>query len=827
MKQIETDELVEKIKYYTMPHPFKRDVDVLFTDDSDLKQNIYSIYDRYKSPSENIPLVDRVLITPAEQDFGEAEKRVIKYENKLNTNARDEIRKAKFNSFARFGTALAISYGLFYAPIGVVDLVNGMSGFIGHQSLVTYSKVAFSCIPALFSLRKHFGLGWFGRKESKMYMLNQLEAPLKEEDKLMAHFGSSTKGTILKDMDDVVNQLKTENTDEQITGKLEEMIKDLKGSEHYDLEGFGKKFDELLEECDKINLHFSRRQQLKDMAEDIMLQMAYKLRFAPLKIVSPSTKPQNIMSPYYSAYVKQSENLKAFLENPQTKKIHEKLYEDYELMKDSKASKEQKGEALKRMTRSFEALFSIVSRYDFGDSTNQNDRGNLRKFYDRFYVDIGKLSESFRKGKEKNIEKLVNELEYRTEMVLKEPVKHQRGKHFSGKTKSFFGGGLKRGLALSLGILMAYATLAGTCVIKPGEYVIRHVREPGYKGLIGERVSIVNYEDVDLKIPYYDGKVVFNLPKPLVSSHVIDRAKSYETDVFYILSEYKPQKIYPRLINMFAGDFGQGIQGLNLKVKFKVKDGWAEFDYDGRGKDRLSLLMSKMVEENLAKNMQDFQQNIYKSENKEDAKKLEKHFEKRFKDGTVSKWIVMMLYPSAYNQMRYGSTYERYAGGLEVMKGEYLDKAVEQYIEEKAKEDPNFQWSPELTKWKGFVDAQMKKIEKEVETTYGDLRADPLKIKRLVKNPEKHFQDLTNLETLFQNIRHFIISDYITSETMNQLEASVKEGKELAVTKDLLQRLQEDEFLKKLIEIEGFEVSVKSYTGTDQMNYMKKFENLI
>jgi len=389
-----------------------------------------------------------------------------------------------------------------------------------------------------------------------------------------------------------------------------------------------------------------------------------------------------------------------------------------------------------------------------------------------------------------------NELEYKINKFMNVSQKSKIGEFIKGKVAK----------------TMAVALLAGTMMasnvhtISPTEYLSLHIKQIGYKQqMFGDKLETINYEDASFKIG--NKKIVWVMPKPLVNVYKVDTSKIYEVDSFYPMREYIPKNLWSKFRNFWAGQYGMGYEGINFNIDYKVKEGWKTFNADGKGQLRLEQILASKIGEHIEQQSKEFRESIYKG-TKEEQIKVTKHLSKMLKEGKFKKKLSPLIYPSIFNRISYGSTYERYSLGME-----YLEALAEE---------------KNLNELAEFIGNESKKLEDAVKSELHDVRLNPLEFKRLLNNIDKNYYELLKkYPELVMNLYHYSLQDYMQEQTMNMIKETYKEGKEDILTKGLLEKLQADEDLAKLIEIKGIEKTIKSYVGIALNNYVNRAKDLL
>ncbi len=835
------------MQYYILPHPFEENEEVIFGktaltagsgSDSELELTLWK---QYMDSKRDIPPISRDLISSKDLNLEEKLKDVKEYEKNLNKNTLTKlVGKPKSKIYTRLGLGWSFSYLAYFAlGPGAWSVANFISeDLIGHGAVSTLAKVSFCVIPGIFSTVKNIGLPIIGNllgigyKSSIAYRLNNIEKPLVGQKKIVNLFDSSIKGTLLRDMGTVTKSLYEKSENNEVAETLDSYIEEIGKSESYDVKDWEKKFKSLVEKAEKVvekedYLTWGDVEQLKEMQGNVLAHMKNDFVFAPLKLTSPETEEGE--EGENKAKIKQAKNLKKFLDDPNGKKIRRRIYSTYQELQKS-STQDDLSNALTQISDDFERLFSYVSRYDFGGTTNINDRGSLKEFYYNFHVKVGKLAEKLRKGNygagyeginskelkfKMNKHKLIRDLEYETDMLLQQ-AKHKHPKHFMNQFRTKVG---KMGVATSALVLASIMALSGVHIIKPHQYLQQHIYEIGYKGkFIGEKADTLEFEDKGLPLPGKN-KLFLTMPRPFKTTYKVDMQKEYDVDVFYPIREFSPEKLMAKIKDFWAGDFGQGYEGINFNVKFKVKDAWKTFNGDGKGELRLEQLISNVVQEQIEEKNKEFRENLHKQDNKTEYIEVTKHMMEMVKSGSFKEKIPTLIYPSPFSRMSYGTVHERYTLGFE-----YLQNRLEDL---EKKPDSDEEWQAYISDFMGFIEGEDQRILEETRSEMEDIRLNTLEFKRLIDDIEGNYGEIMEkYPSLISNLYQYALNDYLSTGTMDIIKQKYQSGEEDFLTEGILERLQEDETLNKLVEITEVERSTKSLMGMKINSYIKKTKDL-
>ncbi|MCK5043902.1 hypothetical protein KAR52_02785 [Candidatus Pacearchaeota archaeon] len=419
-----------------------------------------------------------------------------------------------------------------------------------------------------------------------------------------------------------------------------------------------------------------------------------------------------------------------------------------------------------------------------------------------------------------NKKRIVDNLEYEVERLLNKPIKHNKMKYFFEQSKSVLG---KIKYSATVGVCLTAMALSGFHTIKPNEYLQLHINELGYRGLIGERAEVVEYEDKGISLSK-DTKLFWFIPRPFVNIRKIDRNKNYDVEVFYPVREYAPTGPYSKARNFWAGDYGRGYEGINFNVEFKVKENWKNLDADGKGELRLEQLLGIVIQEHIESRKKEFGERLYKQEGNIDRMKLIGHMSKMFKEQKFEDKISLLVYPSPFLRLSYGSTYERYSQGFDYLKSriEEMGKGVNNFYDE---EDA---WMLYLNDFNDFVEREDERVKGQVEIEVNDMRSNPLEFKSLISDIEKNYGELMKkYPELVANLSAYARQDYMLGLTMDKIKETYEQGGEDFLTEGLLEKLKTDKGLSNLIEINKVEKSIKSFSGIKLNNHIKRIDGLL
>ena len=390
---------------------------------------------------------------------------------------------------------------------------------------------------------------------------------------------------------------------------------------------------------------------------------------------------------------------------------------------------------------------------------------------------------------------------------MKEELEYKLNKFMNVNQKNKIGNFLKTklGKTMSVAILGGAMLVSNVHTISPTEYLSLHIKQPGYRQTLGDRLEIVNYDDVNFKIG--NKKIVWNLPQPIVTVYKTDMNALFNVDTFYPMREVAPKSIWNKFKNFWAGQYGMGYEGINFSIEYKIKDSWKTFNADGKGELRLEQILMSKIMEHMDGQGKEFRENIYKG-TAEERIKVTKHLGEMLKKGKFKDKLSPLLYPSVFNRLSYGSTYERYSLGMEYLKGIAEIKNLDEFVD--------------------FINTESEKVENAVKSELQDVRMNPLEFKRMLNNMDNNYSELmSKYPELIMNLYHYSLQDYMQEQTMNMIKETYKEGKEDILTKGLLEKLQKDDDLNKLIEVKGIEKSIKSYIGIALNNYVSKSKGLL
>lgn len=334
------------------------------------------------------------------------------------------------------------------------------------------------------------------------------------------------------------------------------------------------------------------------------------------------------------------------------------------------------------------------------------------------------------------------------------------------------------------------------------------VRSPrlGWQGFLGERLEIV-----DRGIPVGSKKLLLATPRPFSFAHRATR-HTQSVDAFLLLREVAPtpsggvlgtlRYLWDKGMAFFKEGYGSDFIVLRLSFDFEIVDPekWKHYDFDGRGKERLSRDLETYLLGYLDRVREKYRKAFFEEEYERAKAKLEEVSRSR----TFREWVRRFLYPSPLDTYRVGSVYDMYLVGLEWLK-----------------RHPHMENNPE---WQAFVDHEIALVREKMQKEHDELIANPFQVRDIVRNP--NVSVLSEYPGLYQTLLFMALNEVVTGMLLEDLEK-----KELQRTfgEETLQYLTENSNLFPNIGVvlHGARVSLERVSYLYYLRYLQKRQNLL
>lgn len=783
--------LIHKIEYLKVPHPLKEG-EVIIGHDYGAREVVEQVYRFYNRKGSNIPRLERILITPTDISTNKAGNEVKAYEANLLRNSKAAISRRKIKDCAQLGAWFSLSH-LIWSTDYVPAVANWLFTALG-DSLGPYARVILTIAPALYgSYKKFFGLNSFSKRARRAKPLGLYE-----------EFGRPIKAEFIKEMKDasknIKEKLKKQNKERQshpVIGALESCIETLEKDDEIEVDKYTALLQSLLNRVNEDDsFPWGEKKNLADMTEDLLYHLNSNFHFAPLKVISPIGGEIGKADEVWKA-----ENLREFLSNEEAINYRESIMENYTALKNA-STREERIRLADKISMLFQRLSGVACQYATGEEKGVYSQNKaLRDFYHHFFVSFGRLANELGNN---NIgrKKLIRRMEEDAAFYLNTKISPKRS--FMQKLAAKKLAGPIAGLT----ILASTMGLTGFHVTNKNQFSIVTEYKLGYKS--GARVDVV---DKGIEIPFINKRLNWSKPKPFAFTHKVNLEDNI--NVYMPLKEaelrYKgsilniPKYAWEKSIGFFKKGYGATYTGLDMNFKYEIANPelWKNYDYDGRGKERLSRDLEGYLTPYTGKTRGRYREKIYN----EHLKELNTHFMLLLKKGQIGDWIKRFLYPSIMDEYRVGSVYDMYTMGLTWLK---VHPAMEKNEE-----------------WKRFVEDEIKYLEKTSKSENEDLITKPMLLKKMIKNPD--IRQLQEFQDLYSSIVHMATQDFINEKVIEDTERRLAKGSPDELTDGFLDYMHnETEFEKKIgIKLIEMERSIKNVGSFKWARQMQRRQNLI
>ncbi|MCS7242315.1 hypothetical protein [Candidatus Caldatribacterium sp.] len=335
--------------------------------------------------------------------------------------------------------------------------------------------------------------------------------------------------------------------------------------------------------------------------------------------------------------------------------------------------------------------------------------------------------------------------------------------------------------------------------------IVRSLRL-GWQGLFGERLEVV-----DRGVRIGSKKLLFVTPKPFSFAHRATRSPQ-SVNAFLLLREVAPtpsggilgtlRYLWEKGMAFFKEGYGDDFIVLRFSFTFEIIDPerWKHYDFDGRGKERLSRDLETYLLGYLDRVREKYRQALFEDEYEGARAKLEEISRSR----AFREWIRRFLYPSPLDMYRVGSVYDMYLVGLEWLRRH-------PYMEE----------NPE---WQKFVDHEIALIREKMQKEHDELIADPFRVRDIVRNP--NVLVLSEYPGLYQTLLLMALNEVVMGMLIEDLG---REESRKAFGEETLQYLTEhsDLFSNIGIALRGAWVSLEKVSYLYYLRYLQKRQNLL
>jgi len=779
-------DLIYTIEYIKLPHPLEEEKSCVVGDDYHFQRTLYQVYPFYKDSKHNLPRLERkIFITDSNISEEKLKEEVCRYERNLVERVKKRQYIRIFKAWARLGVSFAASYLIWTLLWRFPWLYSTIdTGFRAVGDFLSpYAIVVMILAPSIASL--YFTLT--GR--NSLIKIYRGIKPLE----LYQQLGKDHSSYFIQDIKKLRKNL------EKKIGRNHPLIQRIKAIQEI---LYGKKWDEL-QGCLQCILDdvssdpdfpWGEKKNIATMVEDLLYHLKNEMKFAPLKIISPGKEDLLPMEKHILSALSDLLSSSEFIHT------REKIIQTYSRLKKATSTK-KRTELTGEISSYFQKMIFLFSRCHLGQTPLPYERGTILKdLYHHLFVSFGKVSFFLRKKKPGSLFSfyLIKKMQKQISSFLNLQLQGS-GYRFLKLLATPLGGALT-----SLGILLLAAFLTGFHLLGPDEFSIIYSWKFGHRGFLGEKVVVRDYSYPAI-FSLQGLKIFWQLPKPFNFVHNVSLTKIYSTKVFVILQETEPSGLLDRFFHLFREEWGTGYSGVNLQFTYKVVEPqlWARYDYDGRGKERLSRDLEAYVSQYTEKTRARYREKLYR----ESPDEIQSHLKKCLAQGKVKEWIRRFLYPSLLDTYRTGSMYERYLTGLRWLK-----------------EHPRMRDNPE---WQKFVEHEIENIEKLAQNQNEELISQPLKVKRIMNNPT--ISNLQEYENLYRTINFLVVEDLINQKIINQIKSFPGPESSDPLAGGIVEWIHKNSQLEELIGIRIIDVkrSLRRVSALGWQNELRKRQNLI
>jgi len=729
--------LIRPLEYWWINHPLTGE-DTVIGDDHHSRKIINEIYQTYRFAPVRFR---REIVLPIPVDANRVKLLVKKYEFGLWKKWHQIADQRRFREFFWLGIAFCLSYLIWnipwlYAGIDQIFSILGDYLKLPAKIIITLAPVAISLYYRILSLGK----------------LEKLSRPLDFyphlDDSLQTHFYKNLQKLKSK----VIRRLGLSHPVSDIFSSLVQALEKQESSENW------REYFQKLEKL-AMDLPPDLALDVTAMLDDLRFYGEYNFAFAPLVIISPESE----RGQKWNQFLKKTQNLR------------EEFQQRFRLLR--KAATGQERILLVNQLKNISIkLFRQASEDQFE---------TLRGLYYCLETGLGKLAHQLRKKRiifknfrEKRLilrwEKDVNRfLNVETRKIRTSSPAKSSFLSFTRESVFREWGSWPAGIVLALSLLALVMLLTGFYFLDHDEFsVINHYRF-GYRGLVGRRVEVVEYNRRPLiNFPVIQEKLFWGPPKPLAFIHQVSPINQ-ELRFFFPLQEEEPDTRWKKILHSLKPEWGRGIVGIEVILKYEIQNKlqWAQLDYDSLGKIRLKHELYRKLSEHVDYNRSLLREQIYE-EARED---LGEHFRKLRQEGQLEKMIKNALRFS----VPLGST---------------------KYALQLLKDEPTIASNPAFKK---ELEDEIKKTSLKLKTYYEEINLQPELLKAILENTEG---ELAKYPELFRSLFYLISESMITQRTLQMVRESLQKEKEDPLTQGFLDYLRKESRLEEVAGIKILEM---------------------
>ncbi len=365
---------------------------------------------------------------------------------------------------------------------------------------------------------------------------------------------------------------------------------------------------------------------------------------------------------------------------------------------------------------------------------------------------------------------------------------------------------LSTSLLLGLFLIGFSVFLFGFHLIDAEDFLVVRTLKPGWQGFLGERLEVV-----DRGIPIGPKKLLFAIPRPFGFAHRATR-KPQAVEALVLLREVTPtpsggvlgtlRYLWDKGMAFFKEGYGNDFVVLKISFTFTIVDPekWKQYDFDGRGKERLSRDLETYLLSYVDRIRDSYRQALFEEEYRRARAKLEEVTKSR----TFREWIRRFLYPSPLDTYRVGSVYDMYLIGLEWLR-----------------RHPHMENNPE---WRAFVDHEIALIRERMQQEHDEFIANPFRVRSIIQNPDVSI--LAEYPGLYQTLLVMAMNEVVTGMFLEDL---AREDYRKSFEEEILRYFKENSGLFPGIGVVLLEsrASLERVSYLYYLRYLQKRQNLL
>jgi len=826
-------EMIKVLNYFKVPHPFKRNEEVVIVDEENYEQNLKECYEITKK-KEGIPIF-RFFIKAAGEPKEKDVEDIKNFEKKFREKKKGLLNGQKLGLWISLAVSFIVGYIFYLSFCGLhftwltypINYIFETFFNRGVDKWVVWTVVflfPFGAACRIFLPLRIPKLGTFGNFGA-FYQLKRQSEILKVLD----FFGKNRKRVIRLRISNYVSSLKkNDNTNPALLERIEERLKAiLKLDEGNSLSSWNKDLDELLEELALLSeggeFSWLEVEKLSRFKEELLAFGLTNFEVGKLEIISPESPliSPEVFSKYSAGKIaldlqalgvmsqQKARNLRDFLR--ETEDIRERIYQDSEKLERTESEQERK-RVLERLVSNLEILTVICSSCHFGENPNipqEKRKGALLSFYNEFYQKLGVGLIPLKKKTSKI-------------KISQEPEKPSTSRTrklllWSSETPI-------RGLILTLVIVFLVASTFSFYALNASQVgcetkTVFGTVDPNTleHRLLGEQLVFKEYGQGIFQVAGHD--IFWYLPEPLTKPRIVDFQKEQSCDVYHIvITRNVSVSLWDKMKRFGQGSFGNtGYEGLKFTITFspKTKD-WVGYDFDGKGSLRLSRDLATLF-----RNWQSLEmESMYPQDEEEQNYVFDVYLVELAKSGELTKYIESLLRGDLVQGFAYGTN-------LDTIRGVYnlfvdrIDKDIENVKDSNLSAKEKAEKIKELELVKDNLKATLENYSEGFSKEKANLVNNPQLLKKLLDGL-KNKEDISLLLKEFPNLQTSIVN-YVYYSYANEKFLAAVSGE---LGKELQDKMFNDlrvyilgQKISEIVEIKN--ISVEKFFMTEYDYYMK------